>query len=70
MVHDIVDREVVRYDDGTCALVAFCTCGWSVKVGPYQSVVRAELALESAIARHVYPSAGPPDVATGSAGWY
>ena len=58
MGHDVAEREVVWHDDGTCALVAFCTCGWSVKVGPFVSVVRAELALEAAMARHAYPSAG------------
>ena len=66
MGHEFADREVVSHDDGTRVLVAFCSCGWSVKVGPFVSLVRAELALEAAMARHAYPSAGQPDVGHGA----
>lgn len=53
MEHEVLKRAAVWHAESGAVGTAACNCGWSVEVGPYGSMIRCDLALETSIALHL-----------------
>lgn len=53
MEHEVLKQEVHWQQDQGAVGRAVCNCGWSAAVGPFGSMIRCDLALETSIALHL-----------------